>query len=157
MNTYEQDYNNFIHNIKPKMFKITKKELAKNHPDIFQYHSRTFIITNEGRAKELLKKYYIPTMIDSGLLHSKPLITKYQSKSGEIIEYHTHYYNKSTRKPNKYDMFNDDQYVDMIKNINDINEIIFNIREKLTPKQNIEYSYNDLYQYIIRQKRKLFL
>lgn len=153
----ENDFNNFIKNIKPKMFKITKKELVKQFPEVFYYKGKIFNYTDEDKAKEILKNYYIPNMIANGKLSEKPAITEYTSKNGDIIKYESYYEKKSIRKPNKYDIFNDNQYIDMIKNINDINEIIFNIREKLTSKQNIDYSYNDLYQYVIRQKRKLFL
>ena len=41
----DNDFNNFIKNVKPKMFKITKKELVSQYPEIFYYKGKINIIS----------------------------------------------------------------------------------------------------------------
>lgn len=153
----ETDFKKFMKNIKPKMFKITKKELVKNYPSIFYYQGKTFQYFDEEKAKDVLKDYYIPNMIANGQLSSKPAVSEYVNKNGEIIKYESYYNKKSIRKPNKYDILNTPKIMDLLKTIKDNNEIIFHIRNDLTPQQNINYSYNDLYQFCVRKKRQLII
>lgn len=153
----ETDFNNFIKNIKPKMFKITKKELVSKFPEVFYYKGKAFNYTDENKAKEILTNYYIPNMIANGKLSEKPAVTEYVNKNGDIIKYESYYGKKSIRKPNKYDSLNTPEIIDLIKNINDNTIIIAHIRDLLTPQENINYSYNDLYQFCARKKRLMFL
>ena len=153
----DNDFNNFIKNVKPKMFKITKKELVSQYPEIFYYKGKAFNYTDEDKAKEILKDYYIPNMIADGKLSGKPAVTEYVNKNGNVVKYESYYGKKSIRKPNKYDSLNTPEIIDMIKTINDNTIIIAHIRDLLTPQENINYSYNDLYQFCARKKRLLFL
>ena len=153
----DNDFNNFIKNIKPKMFKVTKKELVTQFPEIFYYKGKAFSYTDENKAKEILKGYYIPNMIADGKLSNKPTVTEYINKNGNVVKYESYYGKKSIRKPNKYDILNTPEIIDMIKTINDNTIIIAHIRDTLTPQENINYSYNDLYQFCARKKRLLLL
>jgi hypothetical protein len=96
-------------------------------------------------------------MIADGKLSEKPAVTEYVNKNGNIIKYESYYGKKSIRKPNKYDNLNIPEILEMIKTINDNTIIISHIRDMLTPQENINYSYNDLYQFCVRKKRLLLL
>ena len=102
-------------------------------------------------------KLHIPNMIADGKLSGKPAVTEYVNKNGNVVKYESYYGKKSIRKPNKYDSLNTPEIIDMIKTINDNTIIIAHIRDLLTPQENINYSYNDLYQFCARKKRLLFL
>ena len=139
---FSNDFDNFFKSRTitkaPKAFKITKTKLVSMYPDVFYKKNKMIYISSgqEDKAKEIMKEYYIPNIVKSG-------VRIYEYKSGAYTS-HSYYKPKESK-------FKDiaDNYKDILNN------------KSLTPKQKTEQifydqkynyplDYEQLYGYIYR-------
>ena len=68
-----------VRNVK-KNFKVSKKYLVENYPDVFKMNKKSFKVIDMDRAQEIMYQYYIPNII----MKDNITIKMYKTKEGYL-------------------------------------------------------------------------